>query len=86
MRLRACMGGLLLAATGCAGLPGQVRLEVDGRAVEVRQNGLSEMPIEERWARSPDCLDPAILVVGSALEVEAIEADGTKVPLHRCPK
>ena len=37
MRLRACLGLLLLALGGCAQLPERVRVEVDGRVIELER-------------------------------------------------
>ena len=95
MRLRACIAGLLLALTGCAALPETVRLEVDGRILEVRQKGLSGQ-LPGGWSKSPDCgtwprFDPAEL--GSSIEsiqtvspdeLELVGRDGTLVRLYRC--
>ncbi len=66
MRLRACAGGLLLAVTGCVGMPERVRIDVDGHSIEVRQNCThtdAAVPEEERGSRAeqlppPDGLCP----------------------------
>lgn len=42
MRLRACMGGLLLLCGACAQLPEKVRVEVDGHSIEVKKRAAEE--------------------------------------------
>ena len=95
MRLRACIGGLLLAGTGCAALPETVRIEIDGKTVELRQQGLSGQ-LPGGWSKSPDCgleprFDPAQLgasVEGirmiSSDELELVGRDGSLMRLYRC--
>jgi|GEM_PF-4647743 len=97
MRLRACLAGLLLFASACAELPGLVRIDVDGRTVELRQRGLSRAPLGGAWSTSPDCGDESrfdlaeldrsvvsIRVVGTD-ELEVIGPEGT-VRLFRCAR
>lgn len=95
MRLRACIGGLLLAGTGCAALPEAVRIEVDGKIVELRQHGLSGQ-LPGGWSKTPDCrveprFDPAELGTSvasirmvSADDLELVGRDGGLVRLYRC--
>jgi hypothetical protein len=86
MRLRACIGGLLLAATGCTQLPERVRIHVGERVIELRQPGM--------WSTSPDCnaraprVDPAeagtsmVLVKPDHLQITG--ADGRVWSFYRC--
>lgn len=37
MRLRACLGIVLLASGGCAHIPEIIRLEIDGSTVEIKK-------------------------------------------------
>lgn len=95
MRLRACLAGLLLAGTGCAALPETVRIEIDGRIVELRQQGLSGK-LPGGWSKSADCgaeprFDPAepgewveSIRMVSADELELVGRDGSLVRLYRC--
>jgi hypothetical protein len=90
------MAGLSLLAVGCAELPGLVRIDVDGRTVELRQRGLSNAAFKGSWSMAPHCgnesrFDPAELgrsVVSvriiSADELELIGPEGTAVRLFRC--
>jgi hypothetical protein len=90
------MGGLLLCAAGCAQLPGLVRIDVDGRTVELRQRGLNGRDVAGGWSTSPVCdgesrFDVAelgrsavsIRVVGTD-ELEVVGSDGTAIRLFRC--
>lgn len=78
MRLRACTGLLLLASSACAGLPERVRIDVDGRTIEVRQRGLSPGALKGLWSTSPEC-------GGAALEkLEVVGAAGELLTLYRC--
>ena len=78
MRLRACTGLLLLGASGCAGLPERVRIDVDGRTIEVRQGSLPAGVLEGVWSTSPEC-------GGAATEkLEVIGAGGELLILYRC--
>ncbi len=92
MRLRACMGALLLCA-GCVGLPETVSIEVDGRTIELRQHGFEIAPSEGQWSSSEDCRSTVMVPVtpGATVrsfgerEIEIVGADGSLVRLHRCP-
>jgi hypothetical protein len=96
MRLRACMAGLSLFATGCAELPGLVRIDVDGRTVELRQRRYSNAPLQGAWSTAPLCgeesrfdlaeLGRSVVSVRviSADELELIGPEGTAVRLFRC--
>ena len=93
MRLRACVPGLLLCATACAEIPERVRIDVDGRSIEVRQRGLGT---GGGWSSSRGCGDEVRLdlnAVGESLvsirmlgadELEATGSDGTVIRLYRC--
>lgn len=95
MRLCASIGGLLLGATACVGLPETVRIEVDGRTIELRQGGLSGR-LAGGWSTSPDCrLEPRFDVaeLGTSAvsirmitpdELELAGRDGDVVRLYRC--
>jgi hypothetical protein len=95
MRLRACIAGLLIIGTGCAALPETVRIEVDGKMLELRQQGLSGR-FEGGWSKSPDCgseprFDAAELGASvesirmiTADELELLGRDGSVVRLFRC--
>ena len=93
MRLRACIGGLLLGASACAALPEMVRIEVDGRMIELRQRGLPA-PLRGDWSRSPDCGSagdasvPADAIESVRMisddELELIAESGLIVRLYRC--
>lgn len=80
MRLSACTGGLLLAASACAGLPESIRIDVDGRIIEVRQQGMSAALLGGDWSVSAQCAD------GLAEEVEVTASDGERLKLYRCPR
>lgn len=94
MRLRACMGGLLLVVTACAELPERVRIDVDGRSLEVRQSGLSGQLLGGDWSATPDCAvairpeldDFATIRRVGPNEIEAIGLNGLAVRLFRCPR
>jgi len=85
MRLRAGMGALLLALGGCAGLPEEVRLDMDGRSIEVRQHGFGA-----RWALDSACKEPvrvqdyAQLRLAAGGELTATGPDGRPVRLFPC--
>jgi hypothetical protein len=94
MRLRACTGGLLLAATACVHFPERVKIEVDGRTVELRRHGLAGDLPPGRWSSSSDCLsggyEPAggkpaqrTMILGPDL-LEVTGADGSVLRLYRC--
>jgi hypothetical protein len=94
MRLRACTGGLLLAATACVHLPERVKLDVDGRTVELRQHGLAGALPPGRWSSSSDCSPDGyeagdekwrrrVVVVGPDL-LEITGANGASRKLYRC--
>jgi hypothetical protein len=95
MRLRACVGLLLLGLGGCAQLPGMVRLDVDGRTVEIRQQGFAPLLAGGGWSpRACDAADGgetdaavgpvmAIRVIGPD-EIELIGPGGRAVRLYRC--
>lgn len=80
MRLRACIGGALLGATACTHLPDQVRIEVDGRTVEIRPRGLSGAQLEGDWSTSAHCGGAA------AQTLEVIAANGAMLRLYRCAR
>jgi hypothetical protein len=85
----------LLVGTGCATLPETVRIEVDGRTLELRQQGLSGR-FEGGWSKSPDCgaeprFEAAELGASvesirmiTADELELVGRDGSLVRLYRC--
>lgn len=93
MRLRACLAGMLLCATACAEIPERVRIDVDGRSIEVRQRGLRP---GGGWSYSPACGDEVRLdlnALGESLisirmigpdELEATGSDGAVIRLYRC--
>jgi hypothetical protein len=62
-----------------------VRLDVDGRSIEVRQRGLDVA----RWALDPECREPVapggkrIRSVGDG-QAEVVGPDGLPVLLFRC--
>jgi len=37
MRLRACLGGLVLGLSACAQIPGAIRIDVDGSTLELKK-------------------------------------------------
>lgn len=37
MRLRACLGGLVLGLSACAQIPGEIRIDVDGSSLELKR-------------------------------------------------
>lgn len=78
MRLSACTGGVLLAATACAGLPESIRIDVDGRMLEVRQQGLPSSLLARGWSLAPECGERG------REEVELIGFDGKELRLYRC--
>lgn len=95
MRLGACIGMLLFSASACAALPDSVRIDVDGRVIELRQQGLSGR-FEGGWSTSPECgAEPRFDVaeLGEAVttirmitpdELELVAQDGRLIRLHRC--
>ena len=78
MRLTACTGLLLLAASACAGLPERVRIDVDGRTIYVRQGSLSPLELQGVWSTSPECAGAA------PEEREVLGAAGELLTLYRC--
>lgn len=78
MRLRACTGLLLLASSACAGMPERVRIDVDGRAIEVRQRGLSAGALKGAWSTSSECGG------AGAEQREVMGAGGELLILYRC--
>lgn len=62
MRPRACIGGLLLALGACAHLPERVTINVDGRGIELRQQGLSTVLQSGQWSTALDCAADAPLI------------------------
>jgi hypothetical protein len=94
MRLKACIGGLLLASTGCAQLPERIRIDIDGRSFELRKQGLSGLLQLGRWSASPDCapdaprLDPVEsgerLVLLGPDHLQVTGKDGKVWSLYRC--
>ncbi len=95
MRLRACIGMLLLMAPACAALPEAVRIDVDGRVMEIRQQGLSGR-FAGGWSTSSECgseprFDVAELGASvssirmiSADELELVADGGQPIRLYRC--
>jgi hypothetical protein len=47
MRLRACLGMLLLATAGCAQFPNEIRLQVDGNSIDIKKKPLAPLPTNE---------------------------------------
>ena len=80
MRLSACMSGALLGLGACAQLPERVRIDVDGRVLEVSQQGLLEAALlGDGWSLLPPSCDPE--------QIERIEVSGTGGAvrnLYRC--
>jgi hypothetical protein len=86
---------MLLLAGGCARLPGLVRIEVNGKVLEVRQRGLSSL-LEGEWSRSRGCEEGAagdvLEIAGPAStvrlvaddELEVLRPDGETLRLYRC--
>jgi hypothetical protein len=96
MRLRACMSGLLLIAAGCAQLPAIVRIEVDGRMIELRQQGFSPVQLPGAWSTSQLC-GPEVrfdlselhrsvssIRVAGPDRIEVIGPEGKAFQLQRC--
>ena len=48
MRLRVCLGILLLGASACANLPELVRIDVDGNSVELKRKPEPPAPEPEQ--------------------------------------
>lgn len=44
MRVRACLGMILFAVSGCAHIPDHIRLEIDGGSVEIKK---PPVPVED---------------------------------------
>jgi len=44
MRLRACLGGLMLGASACAQIPGETRIDVDGSTLEFKKKPAPPAP------------------------------------------
>jgi hypothetical protein len=86
---------MLLLVGGCARLPGSVRIDVDGRVLEVRQRGLSSL-LGGEWSRSRACEEGAagdvLEVAGPAStirlvaadELDVLRPDGETLRLYRC--
>ena len=80
MRQIACMSGLLLAVAGCAQLPERVRLDVDGRSIEVSQRGLAEPLLTAAgWSATPPPCEK-----GEVERVDVSGPDGAARSLFRC--
>jgi hypothetical protein len=85
----------LLSGSACAGLPETVRIDVDGRTLELRQRALSGQ-LRGGWSTSPDCgLEPRFDVgeLGASVEsvrmitpdeLELVGRDGSLVRVFRC--
>ena len=96
MRLRACIGLILLAAAGCSQLPCLVRIDIDGRMVEIRQRGLGREVLQGGWSTSPACEGGAAVDLGNLDrsvvelrrvrpdEIEVARAPGGVLRLFRC--
>lgn len=94
MRLRAGLEALSLIATGCAGLPERVLIDVDGRSIEVRQHGFGAEQLSGRWSTSEDC-NVAIDLTGKGGatihrigpgQLQLQGADGIRKRLYSCPE
>ena len=95
MQLRACIAILLLGVGACAQLPSSVRIDVDGKTLEVRQRGLSSV-LGGAWSHSRGCeaghaAEPLGLAgSGSTIrlvgpdELEVLGSDGSVIRLYRC--
>lgn len=94
MRLSACMCGLLLAVSGCASLPERMRIEVDGRRIELWAQGTGGLLPEGSWSTSEEC-DPdrprfslrgkgGTLIVLDPDLLQIRGSNGELVSLHRC--
>jgi len=44
MRLRACLGGLVLGLGACAQIPGEIRIDVDGSTLEFKKKPAPPAP------------------------------------------
>jgi hypothetical protein len=94
MRLIACISALLLVSSGCAQLPERVRIDVDGRTMELRRQGPSPLSQWTKWSSSPDCstrervdpIDYATSVLLAPDRMEVTSKDGRSGSLYRCLK
>ncbi len=94
MRLSACMGILLSCTSGCAGLPERVKIEVDGRTIELRQQGFGAQLFDGRWSSAPDCSSAAELPPQETVMIRSIASDelevegegGVPMRLYRCSR
>ena len=55
MRLRACLGGLVLGLAACAQIPGEIRVDVDGSTLEFKKK---QAPPEAAPAPAPPAPAP----------------------------
>jgi hypothetical protein len=90
------MGGLLLFVAACTQLPGLVRIDVDGRTLELRQRGLSGVQLAGGWSTAASCVGEGrfdLSELGRSVvsirivapdELEVIGPDGHAVRLFRC--
>jgi hypothetical protein len=96
MLLRACIGGLLLAPAACAQLPERVRIDVDGRTVEVRQQGVPQRFGQGQWSGSRRCepreprikreeIRGTIVSVGPEVLEDSV-AEGEVRKMYRCSR
>jgi hypothetical protein len=87
------MGALLLCA-GCTGLPGRISVDVDGRRIELRQQGFDYEQINGRWSLSQDCSsllkalpeDVAAVRRNANGNIEIVSPNGTVATLYPCPR
>lgn len=82
MRLRACIGTVLLGTAACAELPRIVRIDVDGRMLEIRQRGLSADHLKGGWSLFTECGEGGVR--GITEEIEVTGPDGRVLRLYRC--
>jgi hypothetical protein len=90
------MSGLLLAVTGCAQMPKRLKVELDGRTIELKEREVVTRSSSDHWSilarceaeqqlQDPQQLGQSIRVVTPDL-LEVSTAQKVVTEVHGCPR